>query len=60
MIPFFKNKGDVHSCSKYRGITLISHAMKLCERVFERRLRSDLNNSTVSCQGKALQMHCLL
>ena len=60
LIPIFKNKGDVQSCSNYRGIKLISHSMKLWERVVERRLRSELNNSTVSCQGKALQMHCLL
>ena len=63
LIPIFKNKGDAQSCSNYRGITLISNTMKLWERVVERRLRSELismNNSTVSCQGKALQMHCLL
>ena len=42
LIPIFKNKGDVQSCSNYRGIQLISHTMKLCERVVERRLRSDL------------------
>ena len=41
-IPIFKNKGDVQSCSKFRGIKLISHSMKLWERVVERRLRSEL------------------
>lgn len=30
---FFKNKGDAESCSNYRGIKLISHTMKLWERV---------------------------
>ena len=29
LVPFFKNKGDVQSCSNYRGIKLISHTMKL-------------------------------
>ena len=38
----FHEKGDVQSCSNYRGITLISHTMKLWERAVERRLRSAL------------------
>ena len=38
LIPIFKNKGDVQSYSHYRGIKLISHTMKLWERVVERRL----------------------
>ena len=47
LIPIYKNKGDVQSCysSHYRGITLISHTMKLWERIVERRLRSDLTFS---------------
>ena len=56
LIPIFKKKCDVQSCSNYRGIKLISHNMKLYERVVERRLRSELTFSeqqyTVSCQGK--------
>ena len=39
LIPIFKNKGDVQSCSNYRGIKLICHGMKLWERVVERRLK---------------------
>ena len=39
-----KNKGDVHSCSNYRGIHMISHTMKLW-KVVERRLRSELTFS---------------
>ena len=45
LIPIFKNKGDVQSCSNYRGIKLISTSMKLWERVVERRLRSELTFS---------------
>ena len=45
LIPIFNNKGDVHSCSNYRGIKLISHIMELWERVVERRLRSELTFS---------------
>ncbi|KAK3560807.1 hypothetical protein QTP86_019508, partial [Hemibagrus guttatus] len=33
LVPIFKNKGDVQSCSNYRGIKLMSHTMKLWERV---------------------------
>ena len=44
-IPIFKNKGDAQSCSNYRGIKLISHTMKLWERIVEKRLRSDLKFS---------------
>jgi hypothetical protein len=29
LVPFFKNKGDVQSCTNYRGIKLMSHTMKL-------------------------------
>ncbi|KAK3559045.1 hypothetical protein QTP86_000049 [Hemibagrus guttatus] len=38
LVPIFKNKGDVQSCSNYRGIKLMSHTMKLWERVVEARL----------------------
>ncbi|KAK3555556.1 hypothetical protein QTP86_021783 [Hemibagrus guttatus] len=40
LVPIFKNKGDVQSCSNYRGIKLMSHTMKLWERVVEARLRN--------------------
>ncbi|KAK3509207.1 hypothetical protein QTP70_025560 [Hemibagrus guttatus] len=39
LVPIFKNKGDVQSCSNYRGIKLMSRTMKLWERVVEARLR---------------------
>ncbi|KAK3560556.1 hypothetical protein QTP86_010961 [Hemibagrus guttatus] len=39
LVPIFKNKCDVQSCSNYRGIKLMSHTMKLWERVVEARLR---------------------
>nr|GEV19846.1 retrovirus-related Pol polyprotein LINE-1 [Tanacetum cinerariifolium] len=41
VIPIYKNKGDAQACSNYRGIKLLSHTMKLWERVIERRLRSE-------------------
>ncbi|GJR62447.1 retrovirus-related pol polyprotein LINE-1 [Tanacetum coccineum] len=39
VIPIYKNKGDAQTCSNYRGIKLLSHTMKLWERVIERRLK---------------------
>ena len=39
LVPIYKNKGDIQSCSNYRGIKLTSHTMKLWERVIEYRLR---------------------
>ncbi|ONM20364.1 hypothetical protein ZEAMMB73_Zm00001d005126 [Zea mays] len=39
LVPIFKNKGDVQSCTNYHGINLMSHTMKLWERVIEHRLR---------------------
>jgi len=43
LVPFFKNKGDVQSCSNYRGIKLMSHTMKIWERVVEARLRQEVS-----------------
>uniref|UniRef100_A0A8I7BIV4 Reverse transcriptase domain-containing protein n=1 Tax=Hordeum vulgare subsp. vulgare TaxID=112509 RepID=A0A8I7BIV4_HORVV len=39
LVPIFKNKGDVQSCTNYRRIKRMSHTMKLWERVIEHRLR---------------------
>ncbi|KAI5085121.1 NACHT, LRR and PYD domains-containing protein 12 isoform X3 [Silurus meridionalis] len=41
LVPIFKHKGDVQTCSNYRGIKLISHTMKLWERVVEARSPAD-------------------
>uniref|UniRef100_A0A914W1W0 Reverse transcriptase domain-containing protein n=1 Tax=Plectus sambesii TaxID=2011161 RepID=A0A914W1W0_9BILA len=38
--PIYKKKGDVQQCSNYRGIKLLSHTMKLWERVIDARLRA--------------------
>jgi hypothetical protein len=39
LVPIFKNKEDIQSCTNYRGIKLMSHTMKLWERVIEHRRR---------------------
>ena len=40
LVPLFKNKGDA-LCGNYRGIKLLSHTMKLWERVIEGKLRQE-------------------
>ena len=40
LVPIYKNKGDIQSCTNYRGIKLMSHTMKLWERVIEHRLKA--------------------
>ena len=37
--PFYKNKGDAQCCGCYRGIKLMSHTMKIWERIIEARLK---------------------
>jgi hypothetical protein len=39
LVPIFKNKGDIQSCTNYREIKLMSHTMKLWEIVIRHRLR---------------------
>ncbi|KAJ0617179.1 putative RNA-directed DNA polymerase [Helianthus annuus] len=41
VVPLYKNKGDAQCCGSYRGIKLLSHTMKLWERVIETRLRRE-------------------
>jgi hypothetical protein len=43
LVPIFKNKEDVKSCNNYRGIKLMSHTIKLWERIIEHRLRGVTN-----------------
>jgi hypothetical protein len=42
LVPFYKGKGDIKECGNYRGIKLMSHALKLWERVVETRLRNEV------------------
>ena len=37
VIQLYKNKCDIQNCNSYRSIKLLSHTMKLWERVIERR-----------------------
>ena len=38
LIPIYKNKGDAQFCGNHRGIKLMSHTMKVWERIIEARL----------------------
>ena len=40
LIPIYKNKGDAQCCGKYRGIKLMSHTMKVWERIIKASLKS--------------------
>ena len=43
LAPIFKGKGDVTNCNTYRKVKLLEHAMKIVERVLERRIRELVN-----------------
>ena len=43
LVPIFKGKGDVTNCNIYRGVKLIEHAIKIVERVLERRIQQLVN-----------------
>jgi hypothetical protein len=43
LVPIFNNKEDVQSCTNYRGIKLMSHIIKLWERIIKHRLRRVTN-----------------
>ena len=42
LIPIFKSMVDAQCCSNYRGIELMSHSMKMLERVIDRRIRQEV------------------
>jgi len=43
MVTVYKGKGDAMDCGSYRGIKLLDHAMKVFERVIEKRVRRNVN-----------------
>ena len=42
LVPLNKGKGDIKKCGNYWGIKLMSHSMKLWERVIEARIRKEV------------------
>ena len=43
LIPIFKAKGDDRNCNSYTGLKLLEHAVKIVEKVLERRIRELVN-----------------
>ena len=48
LVPIFKGKGDVRNCNTYKGVKLLEYAMKIVERVLERRLVLGIKDSGIS------------
>jgi len=46
LVPIYKNKGDIQSCTNYRGIKLMRPRYEVMERVIEQRLRGTTQIST--------------
>ena len=51
LVSIFKNKGDVQSCTNYRGIKMMSHTMKLWEGYRAPPKKSD------KCDPKSVWVH---
>nr|XP_009771251.1 PREDICTED: uncharacterized protein LOC104221815 [Nicotiana sylvestris] len=45
VVPLYKNRGDIQSCNNYRDIKLLSHTIKVWERVVEVRVRRTMSVS---------------
>jgi len=43
LVPLYKGKGDPLTCGSYRAIKLLEQAMKVFERVLERRIRKQVS-----------------
>ena len=51
MVPLYKVKGDVHECSNFRGISLLSVVGKVYGRVLIDRIRDKTENVIAEVQG---------
>ena len=41
IVPIFKQKEDIHDSGNSRGIKMVSHTMKIWERIVDRRLSEE-------------------
>jgi len=56
IVTVYKGKGDALDCGSYRGIKLLDHAMKVFERVIEKRVRAQVQLDDMQfgfCPGKS-------
>lgn len=58
IVPIFK-KGDKRECSNYRGITLLSAASKVYERILERRLTIEIEEHLEKSQSGFRKGHSI-
>ena len=58
MVPIYKGKGDVQECGNYRGIKLLSHTIKIYERIGEGRLRVERTICEEQFMFYAWKEHC--
>jgi len=42
ILPIYKGKGDPMECGSYKGIRLLEYAIKVVERIFEHRIRQQI------------------
>ena len=63
LVLIFKEKGDVRNCNTYRGVESLEHAMKVVERVLEKKNRELVNIDSMRfgfMPEEEQQTHCLL
>jgi len=56
VLPIYKGKGNPMECGSYRGIKLLEHAMKVVERIFEYRIRQQIEIDDMQASS---WYHCL-
>ena len=59
VLPIYKGTGDPLECVSYRAIKLSEHAMKVLERIFEHRIRQQIEIDDMQfgfMKGKGLSL----
>jgi len=61
IVSIIKGKRDIQECGNYEGIKLMSHSMKIREKIIEKRIRSETSISDkislVFCQENRQRSH---